>query len=156
MNVTPINPREYPLRPIPAVAGLVFSDSETVLLIQRGNPPAKGKWSLPGGVVDLGEKPEEALKREINEECGIQIIIESILTVVSRIIRDHLGKIQYHYIITDYLCQYNGGDLSPGSDAENACWIHKRRLDSLDLSEGLFEVIQKGLAQKSNTAQEVY
>ena len=149
MNPNPTNNRQYPILPVPAVAGLIFSESNSIVLIQRGTPPAQGKWSLPGGVITLGEKPEEALKREIDEECGIQIQIESILTVVSRIIRDRTGRIQYHYIITDFICQYLSGDLTPGSDARDGGWFQPHQLESVDLTKGLMEVIETGLAKKS-------
>ena len=95
--------------------------------------------------MDLGEKLEAALHREILEECGIGVQIGTLFNAVSRIEKDRNGGIQYHYIILNYLCQYMGGSVRANSDAGEAQWFHPKEIESLDLSEGLSDVIQKGI-----------
>jgi ADP-ribose pyrophosphatase YjhB (NUDIX family) len=93
--------REYPKSPIVGVGAVIF-DGASVLLAQRGQEPAKGTWSLPGGAVELGEKLVDALKREILEEIGIEIEVGGLVRVLDRIVRDGKKRIQYHYVIVDY------------------------------------------------------
>jgi 8-oxo-dGTP diphosphatase len=136
--------REYPEAPLPAVSGVVFDADRRVLLIQRASQPARGKWSLPGGVVQLGEELEKALEREVWEECGLKVETKSLLTVSSRIVMDASGKILYHFVLLDYLCNYVGGILKAGSDASEAKWVNFKEIIGLDLTKGVLEVIQKG------------
>ena len=137
--------REYPGRPIPAVAACVFDDDKRVLLIQRGQDPAKGKWSFPGGAIRVGETLADALKREVKEECGIEVKMVELLEGVSRIVYDSSRLVQYHYVIFDYLCKPVGGQLNASSDAADARWFSIGELKSVELTEGLMEVIQKGI-----------
>ena len=97
-----VNTRIYPAFPIPAVGAVVLHDNN-VLLIQRGQAPAKGKWTLPGGAIEVGESPEEALLREVEEECQVRICIQDIVEVINKVMYDEQGEVQYHYIILDYL-----------------------------------------------------
>ena len=126
------------------MSGVVFDDKERVLLIRRASLPAKGKWSLPGGVVHLGEELAEALKREVEEECGLSVKPGPLIAVSSRIIRDTDGEVQYHYILMDYLCEGIHGHLKSGSDASDARWFELGTIENLDLTDGVLEVIQKG------------
>jgi 8-oxo-dGTP diphosphatase len=137
--------RQYPPFPLPAVAGFIMDSNSRILLIKRASPPSKNKWSLPGGMVDLGEKLEAALHREILEECGIGVQIGPLFNAASRIVKDQNNHIQYHYIILNYLCQYIGGPVQANSDAGEAQWFHLKEIEKLDLSEGIFDVIQKGI-----------
>ena len=136
--------REYPDTPIPAVSGVIFDDKKRVLLIRRASLPARGKWSFPGGVVGLGEELDEALKREVKEECGLMVKPGPLLSVFSRIIRDAKGKVQYHYVLLDYLCRWTDGVLEAGSDASDARWADLDTASNMDLTDGVFSVIQKG------------
>ncbi|MDD5191437.1 MAG: NUDIX domain-containing protein, partial [Dehalococcoidales bacterium] len=79
--------RWYPDHPFVGVGALVVKDGRC-LLIQRGKEPSKGKWSIPGGKVELGETIESAVRREVLEECGIDIIVLKILEATDSIIRD--------------------------------------------------------------------
>lgn len=99
-----MNTRTYPTFPIPSVGAVILKDDH-ILLIQRGQAPAKGKWTLPGGVVELGESPEEALIREVKEECNLCITVIGVIDVVNKVIRDDLNAIKYHYVIIDYLAR---------------------------------------------------
>src|SRR3972149_5676141 len=113
--------REYPTRPICGV-GVVVKKDDAVLLIQRGRAPRLGEWTVPGGAVELGESLRAAARREIREECGIEIELGEILDAFEWLLRDDSGKIQYHYIIIDFAGRYAAGDLRPGDDVMDARW----------------------------------
>jgi ADP-ribose pyrophosphatase YjhB (NUDIX family) len=153
--------RTYPAFPIPAV-GAVILEQEHVLLIQRGQPPAVGKWTLPGGVVEVGESPEEAIIREVQEECSVKIMILTVLDVVNRIVRDEDGKVQYHYVIIDYVarCQeagreYGLPEIAPHAetDVRDVRWVPFQELDHYNVTEGLCPVIRAGIAMQSQWEQ---
>ena len=143
--------RTYPTFPIPAVGAIAFSEGH-VLLIQRGKPPAQGKWTLPGGVIEVGESPEEALIREIWEECQLKIRPVRVAEIVNKVIRDDTGKVWYHYLIIDYIvecvdsrsCRKFAG--IPASDAANVRWVRLEELDLYDLTEGVADLIHKAAA----------
>lgn len=138
--------REFPEAPIPAVSGVILNDEGAVLLIQRANEPAKGQWSLPGGVVRVGETLSDALKREVLEECGLEIEPGPVLLVSERILKDESGRIQYHYVLLDYFCKKVGGSVKKGSDASDVRWASIDELTKIDLTSGVLDVIQKGVA----------
>ena len=153
------NARTYPTYPIPAVGALILN-AEHILLVQRGQAPAKGKWTLPGGVVELGESPEDALIREIKEECHLDITIQGIVKVINKIIRDDQENIMYHYVILDYLahCQSEQSwhELSPqpGSDVMNVRWVPLKDIaSSYDVTEGLLEVIHDAIVMQKHFEQ---
>ena len=126
---------------------MVFDDEGRVLLVRRARFPAKDKWSLPGGVVHLGEELSEALKREIKEECGLVVKPGPLLAVTSRIIRDAEKKVQYHYVLLDYLCHWIGGRLEASSDASDARWLRMDEVEQMDLTEGVLDVVRRGEAR---------
>lgn len=113
--------REYPERPIVGV-GAVIIEGARVLLIKRGQAPLKGEWSLPGGALELGETLEEGVCREVLEETGLIVMPISIVEVFDRISRDAEGRVQYHYVLVDYLCRVTGGTLACATDAADARW----------------------------------
>ncbi|MCS7098334.1 MAG: NUDIX hydrolase [Candidatus Methanomethyliaceae archaeon] len=133
--------REYPDRPIIG-AGILVIDNGKVLLIKRGNDPNKGLWSIPGGMVRLGESPEEAAIREFKEETGLDAIIEDLLGVFNVVIRDDKGKIKYHYVVIDYLGKVIGGMLKPGSDVLDAKWFEINELSKIQTSATLKKAIE--------------
>ena len=124
--------REYPKRPIASVAACVFKDGQ-VLLVQRGTQPSKGKWSVPGGAIELGESLPDTAKRELDEECGVEIEIGDIFDVENLIIRDENDNIQYHYIVTYLTANYISGDIRPGSEELDICWATREELMTLDM-----------------------
>ena len=148
--------RTYPIFPIPAVGAIVLEE-ECVLLIQRGQAPSKGKWTLPGGVVELGESPENALIREIQEECNLDITIQGIVQVINKVFRDEQGKIIYHYVILDYLASCNAPmgchdvPLHPRSDVMNVRWVPLEILQEYDLTEGVIDVIHAAMTMQNQT-----
>ena len=113
--------REYPAHPLVGVGGIVFDAQGRVLLVQRGNEPRKGHWSIPGGLLELGETLLEGLQREIAEETGLTVQPQAIVEVVDRIYREE-SRIRYHYVIVDYWCTVIGGNAQPGSDAADLRW----------------------------------
>jgi 8-oxo-dGTP diphosphatase len=139
--------REYPDRPIVGV-GAVILDSGRVLLVKRGSPPLLGQWSLPGGVVELGETLRSAAEREAREETGLMVKAGQVLEVLDRIIPGEAGRAQYHYVLIDFLCRITGGELLAGGDAADAAWANEDDLEKFNLEKPALQVIQKGLAQE--------
>jgi mutator protein MutT len=134
--------RKYPERPIVAV-GAVIIDGERVLLIRRANEPSKGEWSLPGGVVEVGESLEAALAREVREETCLEVSVGPVVEVLDRIRRDEVDRVEYHYVIVDYLCHPNHGTPTCGSDADEVRWAALDDLASFRLTPSVMAVIEK-------------
>jgi len=112
----------HPEQPVVSV-GAVVIDGNRVLLVQRGQPPLKGQWSLPGGVVEVGEELHAALVREVREETCLDVRVGPVVDVLDRITRDAAGRVEYHYVIVDYLCATTSGTLTCASDAADARWV---------------------------------
>jgi len=112
---------DYPNRPLIGVGVVVFK-GDRVLLIRRGKPPREGQWSLPGGRQRLGERIEEAARREVGEEAGIEIAVGPLIDVVDSITRDDKGAVQYHYTLVDLLAEWRAGEARAGHDAAEAVW----------------------------------
>lgn len=122
-------------------------DGERVVLIKRGRAPSEGKWSIPGGLVGLGEGLEDAAIREVEEECGLSIKIIGLCGVIDRIVRaDGTEPIQYHWVIIDYVAAVTGGTLRAGSDAAEARWVPVAELEQYDTTPGLADMIRRGVA----------
>jgi len=122
------------------VGGVVF-DGAAVLLAKRGQEPAKGTWSLPGGAVELGEKVIDGLKREIREEIGIEIQVGGLIRVLDRIIRDEERRIRYHYVIVDYWGWKTSGEPKPGSDTSDICFLPLQEIQKRDIHREVQETI---------------
>jgi ADP-ribose pyrophosphatase YjhB (NUDIX family) len=142
--------REYPNNPRVGV-GAVVLNGDRVLLVKRGRPPALGKWSLPGGVVHLGETTRDAVVREVAEECGLAITVADVAGVVDRVTRDADGRVKYHYVLVDYLAYSESTRLEPGSDAAEARWVEIERVVELDTTEGLLDMIRRAQALRGGT-----
>lgn len=136
--------REYPAAPLLGV-GAIIVDGPRVLLVQRGRPPALGKWSVPGGLVDVGEPVEAAVRREVAEECGLTVRLHGLVGFVDRIIRDPSGRVQYHYVLLDFLATPESGTACAGSDARAIRWSTLDELPSLETTEGLETMIRRAL-----------
>ncbi len=136
--------REYPDNPLIGVGAVIVQDGR-VLLIQRGQPPLLGEWSLPGGHLECGETLREATVREAREETGLVVKTDEMLGVYERIIRAEDGRVRYHYVLIDFLCRPRSGNLQAASDAADVCWFTREELPALKLSADTLEVIHKGL-----------
>jgi len=137
--------REYPDYPRVGV-GAVILHEDKVLLVRRGQSPSFGKWSLPGGLVELGESTREAIAREIMEECGIGIRVVDVAGVLDRVVHDDAGRVRYHYVLVDYLAYPESLDVVAGSDAGDAQWFDIERVAVLDTTQGLLDMIRRGEA----------
>ena len=136
--------REYPDRPIVGV-GAVIVENNRVLLARRGKPPLEGQWSLPGGVVELGETLRAAAEREALEETGLVVEAGEVLEVLDRIIPGRNGAPQYHYVLIDFLCHRSGGELRAGGDASEVAWAAEAALSEYHLEQIATDVIRKAL-----------
>jgi ADP-ribose pyrophosphatase YjhB (NUDIX family) len=141
------NKREYPDRPIVGV-GAVIIDQGRVLLVKRGSPPLQGEWSLPGGVVELGETLRAAAEREAREETGLIVKAGEVLEVLDRIVPGRDGAPQYHYVLIDFLCIVKGGTLHAGSDADDVSWAGESEFAKFKLETPAIAVIKKGFLLK--------
>ena len=137
--------REYPEHPRVGV-GAVVLDQGRVLLVRRGRPPGVGKWSLPGGLVRLGETLHAAVVREVAEECGLTVGVVGLAGMVERVVRDDAGRVRYHYVLVDYLARPEIGDAVAGSDAAEVRWVELARVRELDVTEGLVDMIRRAEA----------
>jgi 8-oxo-dGTP diphosphatase len=134
--------RWYPKSPIPAVGAVVIKDGK-ILTIKRLQEPGKGKWSIPGGRIELGETSFEAARREVREECSIEVEIERVLDSVDNIIRDEDGRVKYHFVIIDLVARYVSGEIRAQSDAEECRWVTPQELLELDITPMLREVLKR-------------
>ncbi len=142
--------RSYPSAPMVGVGVIVFNNDKMVLLVKRGNEPGKGLWSLPGGMVELGERVREAGIREVKEECNIDIEPEDVVSVVDLILEDSDGKVKYHYILIDYLAKFIGGELMPQSDVMDASWFSQAQIAEIDIPEVTRGVLEKAYNSASD------
>ncbi len=139
--------REFPDAPVVGV-GAVVLDAGRVLLVRRGRPPLKGEWSIPGGALELGETLADGVRRELLEETGLIVEVVALIDVLDRIVPERADKrrIQYHYVLVDFLCKPVGGELRAGSDAAEACWVAQADLASYGLAEITMRVIDRAFA----------
>lgn len=138
--------REFPEHPLVGVGAIVIERSR-VLLVKRAHPPIQGEWSIPGGVLEVGEMVREAAVREAREETGLVVEPGELLGVFDRVLRDPEQRVQYHYVLIDFLCRPVGGELRAASDAEEVRWFTLEELPALKLAEDTEEVIRKGFAK---------
>jgi ADP-ribose pyrophosphatase YjhB (NUDIX family) len=125
--------RVYPEQPIVAVGAAVVR-GDRVLVVRRGREPSLGKWTLPGGAVDLGEGMRDAAAREVREECGIEVDVGQVVTILDNIVRDEDGAVRYHYAIVDFAARYLGGELSPNDELTGAAWITPAEFDAYQVA----------------------
>jgi 8-oxo-dGTP diphosphatase len=136
--------REYPDRPFVGVGSVIVRNGR-VVLVRRGHPPAKGEWSIPGGVLEVGETVREAAVREAVEETGLQIETVELLGVFDRVLRDERQRTRYHYVLIDFVAKPVGGELRAGADATEAKWCSWEEAQELKLAEDTLAVIRKAL-----------
>lgn len=144
------NSRWYPQYPMVAVHPLVLRGGQ-VLLVKRAKEPSKGKWSLPGGRIELGETIYQAARREIFEECSIEIEIERLLDVTDSIIKDEEGRIFYHFLVIYLIARYKAGEVKAQSDADDVGWFTPAEITALDMNPRLRTVLMRALSPSSDT-----
>src|SRR5579859_5380768 len=135
--------REYPDAPLVGV-GAIIIEQDRVLLVKRGHPPLAGEWSIPGGVLEVGETMRQAAAREAVEETGLTVEVGDLLGVYDRILRDADGRTRYHYVLIDFLCRRIAGDLRAAGDADEARWFTREEVRELSLAEDTVEVVKLG------------
>ena len=139
-----MNTREYPERPIVGIGAVIVDDGK-VVLIRRRYEPLKGQWSLPGGGVEIGETLEAAVAREMLEETGLEVMVGPVIEVFDRIMLDDEQRVQYHYVLIDYLCWPIAGELRAGSDVDAAVLVAPADLKSYNLTVKATAVIERAL-----------
>jgi ADP-ribose pyrophosphatase YjhB (NUDIX family) len=133
--------RKYPTQPIVGVGGVVI-DRDRALLIRRGKEPLKGEWSIPGGMLELGEELAAGVRRELKEETGLDVEPLECILVFDRVSHDG-GRVKYHYVIIDYLCRKKRGRVRPASDVVDARWVRRDDLPQYHLTELATSVIMQ-------------
>ncbi len=136
--------REYPSRPLVGVGAIIIDESR-VVLVRRAKEPSKGEWSIPGGLTRLGETLVHSVIREAAEETGLSVSVGPLIELVERVFHDKDGRIQFHYVIADYKCMVEDGDLRAGSDAMEVCWATRDALADFALPKITLDVINKAL-----------
>ena len=142
--------REYPDAPRVGV-GAVIVDGDRVLLVKRGQPPSQGKWSIPGGLIHLGERLEDAVRREIREECDLEVRLLGVCGVIDRVrLAPENGsespRVHYHYVIVDFAAVIEEGEPRAGSDAAEVRWVPIAELGRYDTTDGLADMVRRALA----------
>ncbi|MHA1269582.1 MAG: NUDIX hydrolase [Candidatus Helarchaeota archaeon] len=135
--------RAYPKFPILGVGTIILRNNSEVLIIQRASEPDKGKWSIPGGIVEYNERPEFTAKRETYEETTLNVEIGPLIDVVNKIIYDDQGKLKYHFVILDYLAKSYNGTPKASDDAKQILWCKFKDLPSYDYPDTIVELFKK-------------
>ena len=136
--------RLYPEQPIIGV-GAVILDHNRALLVRRNSEPLKGEWSVPGGVLELGEKLRDGAAREAFEETGLHVEVGEVLDVFDSIFTDPEGRTEYHYVLIDFLCRRVSGEANAGSDVSEVKWVTAAELDQFELRSSIRQVLRKAL-----------
>ena len=144
VNDTRTDSRQYPERPVIGV-GAVIVRADQVVIVKRRYEPLAGRWSLPGGTLELGETLEAGVMREMREETGLEVDVGPVIEVFDRIMLDEQQRIRYHFVLVDYLCWPVGGELCAGSDVAEAIFADPEGLDPYDLTEKARGVIERGI-----------
>jgi 8-oxo-dGTP diphosphatase len=138
--------REYPETPLVGV-GAIIVEHGRIVLVKRGHPPLAGEWSIPGGVLEVGETLHEAAAREALEETGLTIEVGELLGVYDRVLCDDDHRTRYHYVLIDFHCRRIAGEPRGAGDAEEARWFTAEETNELQLAEDTVEVIKLGFAK---------
>jgi len=148
--------RLYPNRPIVGVGAIIIQNGK-ILLEKRKNDPGRGKWSIPGGIVELGESLEQTVIREVQEETGLVVDAPELIDVVGQAALDESGKVKYHFVIVDYLVKLKGGTARAASDAAELEWVLLDEVEQKDLTKSFrsfFEKNRKRLEKMISSPEE--
>jgi ADP-ribose pyrophosphatase YjhB (NUDIX family) len=144
--------REFPEVPLVGVGAIIIEDAR-VVLVRRRHPPLQDEWSIPGGVLEVGELVREAAIREAREETGLNVEAGELLGVYDRILRNPEQRVRYHYVLIDFLCRRVAGELAAASDAAEVRWFTREELPALELAEDTLDVIRKGFTRLAVSTQ---
>ena len=144
--------RRYPDRPLLGVGAVVFH-GDKVLLIKRGEEPLKGWWTVPGGLVETGERLEAAVCRETLEETGLRVKPVAVAALFQRIMTDADGRTEFHYVIVDFLCELEAGTVQAASDVADAGWFTFEEMKGLKMAPGTPGVLDSALALRAQRKQ---
>lgn len=142
-------PRRYPPRPVVGVGGVIVRDRQ-VVLIKRKYEPLAGQWSLPGGTLELGESIEAGVAREMLEETGLDVDVGPVVEVFDRILLDSASRVQYHFVLVDYLCRPIGGALRAGSDVDDAVWAEVGDLSRYHITAKATAIVHRAMAMEAD------
>ena len=142
--------RLYPDQPVVGIGAVIIKEGK-IALIKRGNEPSMGKWTIPGGLVELGESPDQSVVRETKEETGLDVGNPSLMDVVSNVDLDEKGKVKYHYVIIDYLVHVKAGTAEASSDAVELRWVPYNEVEGYDLTAS-FRLFFRQNRKKMETA----
>ena len=151
MSDTREDKRQYPERPIVGVGAVIVKDGK-VLVVKRKYEPLAGRWSLPGGTLELGETLEEGVAREMREETGLEVEVGPVIEVFDRIMTDDARRVRYHFVLVDYLCWPVSGELQAGSDVAEAVLVDPAALEPFDLTPKAQSVIERALELNGHAA----
>jgi 8-oxo-dGTP diphosphatase len=142
--------RDYPEHPLIGVGAVIVSGGRA-LLVRRDSEPLRGEWSVPGGLLELGEKLRDGVRREAREETGLEVEPGEVLDVFDSIFTDPLGRTQYHYVLIDYLCRPQAGEARAGSDVSDVRWVGLEALPAMGLRESIEQVVRKGIERAGSS-----
>ncbi len=145
--------RDYPEQPLIGVGAVIVSGGRA-LLVCRDSEPLLGEWSVPGGLLELGEKLRDGVRREALEETGLEVEAGEVLDVFDSIFTDPLGRTQFHYVLIDYLCRPLSGEARAASDVSDVRWVGLEALAAMGLRETIEQVVRKGIARAAKTGGE--
>jgi mutator protein MutT len=140
---------EYPKKPVVGVGAIILDDGK-ILLEKRKNQPGKGKWAVPGGLVELGETIEDAVIREVKEETGLEVYDPRLVDVVNYINLDENGAVKYHFVIIDYLVTVKSGKPKAASDADALKWVPFNEVEQYDLTESFWRFFKQNKQKLEN------
>jgi 8-oxo-dGTP diphosphatase len=140
--------REYPQQPLVGLGAIIIADGR-VALIKRSKAPLLGEWSIPGGMLEVGETLRHGAEREAREETGLTVRATELLGVFERIVPDAEQRTSYHYVLIDFLCEVVSGEMRAGGDANDARWFTAGDVAALQLPEDTASVIRMGFTKSA-------
>lgn len=134
--------REYPSKPLVGV-GAVIQQGDSILLIKRRFEPSKGKWSIPGGLVEVGETLREALRREVEEEVGLEVEVGDVIDVLDNIIHDEKGRARFHYVLVDFYASPFGGEVRGSKEVQEVRWFTAEEAKGVEMTVTAGKLLKK-------------